>query len=97
MPAQEGEEPPLLPPWKPTYDLQRSLAAMPCNESGWSDPAVFGEMGLVTFDMNNAADVWEAGTPQNICGLSSSAENIVRFVPRKFGTSTDTCFPQEIC
>lgn len=56
---------PLLPNWVPTYDLQRSLAAMPCNESGWSDPAEFAKIGIVTYDMNNAHDVWEATVPSS--------------------------------
>ena len=57
--------PPLQPLWKPTYDLQRSLAAMPCNESGWSDGEMFSQIGIVTFDMNNAHDVWERSVPSN--------------------------------
>ena len=56
---------PLQPNWAPTYDLQRSLAAMPCNESGWSDAQVFSKMGLVTYDMNNAHDIWEATVPSS--------------------------------
>jgi hypothetical protein len=56
---------PLLPRWTPTYDLQRSLAAMPCNESGFSDAALFSQIGIVTFDMNNAHDVWEATVPSS--------------------------------
>jgi hypothetical protein len=56
---------PLLPKWTPTYDLQRSLAAMPCNESGWSDPAEFAKIGIVTYDMNNAHDIWEATVPSS--------------------------------
>lgn len=56
---------PLLPEWTPTYDLQRSLAAMPCNESGWSDPAEFAKIGIVTYDMNNAHDIWEATVPSS--------------------------------
>ena len=57
--------PPLIPQWAPTYDLQRSLVAMPCNESGYSDGAKFSQIGIVTFDMNNAHDVWEATAPSS--------------------------------
>ena len=56
---------PLLPSWAPTYDLQRSLVAMPCNESGWSNAAEFAKIGIVTYDMNNAHDVWEATVPSS--------------------------------
>lgn len=57
--------PPLIPPWAPTYDLQRSLIAMPCNETGWSDSAFFSKFGIVSYDMNNAQDIWEAnGNPE---------------------------------
>ena len=57
--------PPLVPKWPPTYDLKRSLVAMPCNESGWSDGALFSQIGIVTYDMNNAHDVWEATIPSS--------------------------------
>ena len=56
---------PLLPTWTPTWDLQRSLVAMPCNESGWSDATEFAKIGIVTYDMNNAHDVWEATVPSS--------------------------------
>ena len=56
---------PLLPTWVPTWDLQRSLVAMPCNESGWSDATEFAKIGIVTYDMNNAHDVWEATVPSS--------------------------------
>lgn len=56
---------PLVPKWPPTYNLQRSLAAMPCNESGWSNAAEFAKIGIVTYDMNNAHDVWEATIPSS--------------------------------
>ena len=64
--ANEAPAPaPLVPKWTPTYDLQRSLAAMPCNESGWSDAAEFAKIGIVTYDMNNAHDIWEATIPSS--------------------------------
>ena len=66
VPAKSSANPmPLLPKWSPTYDLQRSLAAMPCNESGWSDSALFSQLGIVTYDMNNAHDIWEKNVPSN--------------------------------
>ena len=38
---------------------------MPCNESGWSDAEHFSQLGIVSFDMNNAQDIWEAASPQD--------------------------------
>ena len=38
---------------------------MPCNESGWSDAEHFSQLGIVSFDMNNAQDIWEASSPQD--------------------------------
>ena len=38
---------------------------MPCNESGWSNAADFAKIGLVTYDMNNAHDIWEATIPSS--------------------------------
>jgi hypothetical protein len=38
---------------------------MPCNESGWSDGSLFSQIGIVTYDMNNAHDVWEATVPSS--------------------------------
>ena len=38
---------------------------MPCNESGWSDAAFFSQLGIVSYDMNNARDLWQAQSPQN--------------------------------
>ena len=56
---------PLTPEWEVQWGLRRSLAAMPCNESGWSDAEFFSGLGLVTYDMNNAQSIWEKAAPSN--------------------------------
>jgi hypothetical protein len=42
--------PPCVPTWEPTYDMGRSTVFMPCNVSGYTDPAVYKGFGLVDFD-----------------------------------------------
>ena len=51
-PAAFGGIPPprrslTAPRWEPTYSLSRSTIAMPCNDSGFMDPATFRHWGVL--------------------------------------------------
>ena len=37
------------PTWEPTWDMAMSTAMMPCNTSGWFDPALAAQYGLADF------------------------------------------------
>jgi len=48
------------PRWKPVWDLAASTFMQPCNHSGYFDPSFAAKYGLVSFDWNNAKDLWIA-------------------------------------
>ena len=57
IPAPCSCDAPCPPPtWPPTYQLNASTIIQPCNYSGYYD-YVEG-WGLLSFDWNNAKDVW---------------------------------------
>ena len=37
------------PTWKPTWDMKQSTIFMPCNDSGYLDPAISAQWGVVDF------------------------------------------------
>jgi len=39
-----------LPTWAPTYDMAKSTAFMPCNESGFTNATLAASFGIVDFD-----------------------------------------------
>lgn len=45
--------PTLFPRWSPVWKLDRSTIAMPCNYSGWMDPELMAQFGVVSFDWAN--------------------------------------------
>ena len=54
-----------VPTWEPTWDLARSTAIQPCNDTGWYDPQFASKWGLVSFDWSNAKADWLAVTPHD--------------------------------
>ena len=56
---------PPLPGWTPTYDMAQSTIIMPCNYSGWTDPRVFKNWGVVDFDWSNARALWSNASPMD--------------------------------
>jgi hypothetical protein len=63
--APPGLMPPTNPPWEPTWDLARSTITMTCNGSGWSDPALGAQFGIVSYDWSNAKTQWAAAKPMD--------------------------------
>ena len=57
--------PPCVPEWEPTYDSGRSTVFMPCNVSGFTDPAVYRGFGLVDFDWSNGKAAWSTKQPMD--------------------------------
>jgi hypothetical protein len=45
--------PTLFPKWPAVWKLDRSTIAMPCNYSGWMDPELVAQFGVVSFDWAN--------------------------------------------
>ena len=48
LPLLSAQHP--LPKWEQTYDMGLSTVIMPCNYSGFSNPDVYANWGLVDFD-----------------------------------------------
>jgi hypothetical protein len=59
------DDAPPLPGWVPTYDMAQSTIIMPCNYSGWTDPRVFMNWGVVDFDWSNARELWSNAAPMD--------------------------------
>ena len=47
-----------FPTWPPTYDMQSSTIVQPCNTSGFLDPSVFSQFGIVDVDWSNGKAQW---------------------------------------
>ena len=53
-----------LPLFAPTYDMQQSTIAMPCNHSGMMDmTGDIGKFGIVDYDWNNGKSIWASKDP----------------------------------
>ena len=48
---------------RPTYQMNSSTFIMPCNYSGWTDPATVKGWGIVDFDWSNAKAYWAQDKP----------------------------------
>ena len=53
------------PKWKPTWEMARSTIFMPCNDSGFLDPAISAQWGIVDFDWSNGKDMWTKQQPMD--------------------------------
>ena len=42
-----------FPTWEPVWALPKSTIAMPCNYSGWMEPELMAQFGIVSFDWAN--------------------------------------------
>ena len=60
------QQPLVLPPWPPTYELSLSTALFPTNQSGWWNTSLTARFGLLQFDWSNAQAVW-ARPPAGSC------------------------------
>ena len=47
-----------LPTWPPSYAMRNSTFCMPSNATGFFDPHLAAQFGLVSFDNGNAAGIW---------------------------------------
>jgi hypothetical protein len=47
-----------LPPYPQTYKLNESTIIMPCNNSGFTNPASTAGWKYVDFDWSNAKSIW---------------------------------------
>eukprot|EP00040_Diaphanoeca_grandis_P013021 m.65878 g.65878 ORF g.65878 m.65878 type:complete len:539 (+) comp23614_c0_seq1:190-1806(+) len=56
---------PQHPTWTPTWDMAMSTVMMPCNTSGWFDPALAAQYGIADFDWSNARDMWANQAPMD--------------------------------
>ena len=56
------QQPLVLPPWPPTYELGLSTALFPTNQSGWWNTSLTARFGLLNFDWSNAQAVWAAAS-----------------------------------
>jgi hypothetical protein len=69
--GQPVDWPVLLPKWQPEWTLSRSTIAQPCNYSGWFDPALGAQFGIISFDWANNENSWRqrplAPGPNNTC------------------------------
>ena len=54
-----------LKKWQPTYNMSMSTILMPCNTTGFYDPKVLGQYGLVDMDWSNAKEVWANQHPMD--------------------------------
>lgn len=54
-----------VPDRPPTYQMNRSTIIMPCNETGFTDPASTRGWGVVDFDWSNAKEIWAKSKPMN--------------------------------
>ena len=54
-----GSQPVGLPTWNVTYNAQQSTIFMPCNYSGYFDPAFAASFGVADFDWSNAKQIWD--------------------------------------
>eukprot|EP01051_Picozoa_sp_SAG22_P017554 SAG22_NODE_2737_length_2263_cov_1.926063_1_plen_166_part_00 len=52
--------PTLFPPWAVEWQLNRSTIAQPCNYSGWFDPELAAQFGVVSFDWANNENSWRS-------------------------------------
>lgn len=59
-----GEYPP-TPYWEPTWDMKMSTIIMPCNTSGWFDPAFAARYGIADFDWSNGLQQWANTAPMD--------------------------------
>ena len=53
------------PKWQQTWNMSRSTVIMPCNTSGWFDPAEAARYGLVDIDWSNARAQWARHRPMD--------------------------------
>jgi hypothetical protein len=54
-----------LPSWPQSWRMNDSTIAMPCNYSGFTDPASLAGWAITSFDWSNALDMWSASTPMD--------------------------------
>ena len=48
-----------------TYQMNLSTIIMPCNKTGFTDPASTAGWGVVDFDWSNAKNLWVTQKPMN--------------------------------
>lgn len=56
---------PAHPKWTPTWSMARSTIMMPCNITGYFDPALASTYGIVDVDWSNAKSLWERARPMD--------------------------------
>jgi len=53
------------PPWPASWRMADSTIAMPCNFSGYTDPASLAGWAITSFDWSNSLEMWSASTPMD--------------------------------
>lgn len=51
--------------WQLRYNMSRSTIFMPCNDSGFTDPQISADWGVVDFDWSNGKRAWTLAQPMD--------------------------------
>ena len=54
-----------FPNHQPIYQMNQSTIVMPCNKSGFTDPASTLGWGIIDFDWSNSKEIWAKNKPMN--------------------------------
>eukprot|EP01048_Picozoa_sp_COSAG05_P008710 COSAG05_NODE_678_length_7984_cov_3.957134_3_plen_811_part_00 len=57
------------PKWPPTYSMPKSTIVMPCNSSGFLDPAFAAQWGICDIDWSNLKQQWDKDNPMDCSQL----------------------------
>lgn len=57
--------PPQNPQWPAQYNLNASTITMACNSSGWYDPTLGAQFGIVSYDWSNSKAQWAVARPMD--------------------------------
>ena len=53
------------PKWSPTYNMSMSTISMQCNSSGYSNPQLGAQFGIISYDWSNAKIQWAVSKPMD--------------------------------
>ena len=73
-----------LPNYPPSYQMNKSTIIMPCNYTGFTDPATIKGWAIIDFDWSNARAIWATGHPMDC------AERLVEQVEMLVASSPET-------
>jgi hypothetical protein len=64
-PADSEWPAPMLPRWKPSWNMSQSTIMQPCNYSGFLEPSFASKFGIVDIDWANAKRQWSNTAPMD--------------------------------